>query len=94
LHTPLQQAPFAAHWLPSDAHPPSPPPPNGLPLSPMVTPPLLLPVVESPPPSPAMPVRTLVLPPHALKLAAETNAESIATHINSGFRATNMVAPS
>jgi hypothetical protein len=40
LHTPLQQAPFALHVLPSETHPPS--VPNGLPESPMVTPPLLL----------------------------------------------------
>jgi hypothetical protein len=42
LHAPLQHAPFAPHWLPSDAHPPS--LPNGLPPSPMVTTPLLLPL--------------------------------------------------
>jgi hypothetical protein len=100
-HTPLQQAPFVPHGLPSDAHPPS--LPNGLPLSPMLTTPLLLPlpalplllpVVESPPPSRELPVIVLLLPPQALKIAPETSTDSTATHVSSALRATIMVAAS
>jgi hypothetical protein len=63
LHTLLQHAPFVLHALPSDAHPPS--VPNGLPASPMFTPPLLLPLPPLLPPPPLLPLlpAPLLLPP-------------------------------
>ncbi len=96
LHVPLQHAPFAVHPPPSAVHPPS--LPNGLPASPMCTPPLLLPLpllaplllldVASPPSPP--PPLVLLLLPQAMNELPQPSPTRTATHTTSALRRRNM----
>jgi hypothetical protein len=100
LQSPLQHAPFDAHLLPREMHPPS--LPNGLPESPMVTPPLLLPpLLPAPlllllldvasPASPPLPAPPLLLLPQATKAVPETTPPKTATHTSNAGRRSNML---